>query len=101
MRDQNETQQTVAAWGEDTFGPVADPSTLVERAVTEMTELKEAAGAADPEAMAAEAADVVILLYRLAATQGFDLARAVDEKMHVNRSRRWRSAGDGTGRHLD
>ena len=95
-----ESQQSVAAWGEEAFGPVSDARALVDRAMTEMAELREAVGNGETDESAAEAADVVILLYRLAATQGFDLAHAVDDKMRINRARRWRPAGDGTGQHL-
>ncbi len=47
-----------------------------------------------------EAADVAILLHRLVALAGRDLAEEVDAKMAVNRARRWYAAGDGTGGHV-
>jgi hypothetical protein len=47
-----------------------------------------------------EAADVVILLHRLAGLLGHELHELVDAKMEINRARRWKSAGDGTGGHV-
>ena len=43
---------------------------------------------------------VAILLHRLVALAGRDLAEEVDAKMAVNRARRWYAAGDGTGGHV-
>ena len=100
MNQAVETQESVADWGEETFGPVCDAASLVERAATEMAELREAVDKGGGGESAAEAADVVILLYRLGATLGFDLGQAIDDKMRINRARRWRPAGDGTGQHI-
>jgi NTP pyrophosphatase (non-canonical NTP hydrolase) len=101
MPNPHETQSTIALWGEETFGPVRDPVALAKRASIEMDELIEALEKGDTEEAARETADVLILLNRLSATLGFDLADAVDAKMKVNRARQWVPAGDGTGRHVD
>lgn len=95
-----ENQISVAAWGDQTFGPVDDPLCLVERAREEMAELADAVRGGDKNASALESADVVILLYRLAQTLEYDLESAVAEKMQINRSRLWRPKGDGTGSHI-
>ena len=100
MSSYQESQATVTAWGEETFGPAPELSRLVERAAVEMDELVEAAQAGDIEEAALEAADVLILLFRYAEKNGFDLLDAVDRKMAVNRSRQWLPAGDGTGKHI-
>ena len=47
-----------------------------------------------------EAADVAILLHRLVALMGSDLSAEVDAKMQINRARKWKAAGDGTGGHV-
>jgi NTP pyrophosphatase (non-canonical NTP hydrolase) len=94
-----ETSRTIANWGEDTFGP-ALPEALVARAATELAELAESLASADADAITSEAADVAILLHRLAHLHGWDLTEAVDAKMARNRARIWERSGDGTGRHL-
>ncbi len=47
--------------------------------------------------IAEEAADVAILLYQLGTRCGFDLERAVMEKMAVNKARTWGKADPVTG----
>ena len=70
-----ETSKTIFEWGRDTFGPVTDHNRVIERARLEFDELAEAVreghGVDD---IVAEAADVVILLNRLAGIHGRDLA---------------------------
>ena len=101
QRPGGETQATIAAWGEATFGPARNPGDLVARAQQELKELAEAVAQGQQEEAAMETADVMILLYRLADDLGYDLQDAVKRKMAVNRSRTWIRAGDGTGRHVE
>jgi len=96
----NETSQSIRIWGDETFGKVADLSALVVRARGELDELEQAIRAGDKPEIGKEAADVVILLHRLLALAGMDLTAEVDAKMAINRSRKWRAAGDGTGGHV-
>jgi NTP pyrophosphatase (non-canonical NTP hydrolase) len=96
----NETSQSIRIWGDETFGKVADLSALVARARGELDELDLAIKANDKPEIGREAADVVILLHRLVALAGMDLAAEVDAKMAVNRARKWKPAGDGTGGHV-
>ena len=96
----SETQKSVTDWAEETFGPVRDHTTLVKRAQVEMDELLEATAAADTNEMGKEAADVLILLMRLAEINNIDLNAAVNSKMQENRLRKWQPAGDGTGKHI-
>jgi hypothetical protein len=83
-----ETLQTIAQWCEETFGPVT-PERVAKRAAEEMEELL-----AEPTKVE-EAADVVIVLSRYP-----NLWEAVERKMAVNRARKWRLMGDGTGYHV-
>jgi NTP pyrophosphatase (non-canonical NTP hydrolase) len=98
--DKTEDQISITAWGEETFGPATGPDVLVARALVEMDELLEVVRAGDLAAAALETADVFILLYRVASLCGFDVQDAVDRKMQINRKRRWRRTGDGTGSHI-
>ena len=95
-----ETQRSICEWAEITFGPVSAPVSLVERAMLEMDELKEAVLAEDHSEIGKEAADVLILIYRLADQFGLDLDREVAGKMAINRARTWVKKGDGTGSHI-
>lgn len=95
-----ETSQTICEWGNATFGEARDLTALVARARGEMDELEQAVRDGDLAEAGREAADVVILLHRLVALAGMDLAEQVDAKMAVNRARTWKVAGDGTGGHV-
>lgn len=95
-----ETSHTIREWGDATFGEARDLTALVARARGEMDELEQALRAGDHAEAGREAADVVILLHRLAAILGHDLNEQVDAKMQVNRARKWKAAGDGTGGHV-
>jgi NTP pyrophosphatase (non-canonical NTP hydrolase) len=96
-----ETSSTIAQWAETTFGPVDSLEVLVNRAQHEINELRDAlARNASPAEIAHEAADITIFLHRLAALVGHDLSTAVDQKMSINRQRRWQLSGDGVGQHL-
>ena len=96
----SETQKSVAAWAEETFGPVTGHSVLVRRAMVEMEELLEATEAGDRIEVGKETADIAILLYRLMELNGLDLTEEVTKKMAENRARRWLPKGDGTGKHI-
>lgn len=95
-----ETSKSVCEWGDATFGKVGDLAALVARARGELDELEEAVRAGDLAEAGREAADVAILLHRLVALAGMDLNEQVDAKMVVNRARKWKAAGDGTGGHV-
>ena len=95
-----ETSHTIREWGDATFGTPSDLTVLVQRARVEMDELEQALREGDTAEAGREAADVVILLHRLAGLLGHDLHEQVDAKMQVNRARKWRAAGDGTGGHV-
>lgn len=118
-----ETQQTIGAWIAATF-PGTDPESprkslrLLEEAIelcfacgatpTEIhrTTLKaigdrpDTATYREPDKIAGETADVVIVACGVADMRGFDLAAEVDKKMAINRARTWKVNGDGTGYHV-
>jgi NTP pyrophosphatase (non-canonical NTP hydrolase) len=97
-----ETQASINAWGAKTFGH-GTARAIGGRLQKEMDELLAALDVDEHAALDAtrdEAADVLIMLYRLAGVGGFNLMAALDRKMRVNRKRKWRSNGDGTGEHV-
>ena len=95
-----ESQKSICDWAEKIFGPVTDPCALVERAMMEMKELDDAVADRDLSEIGREAADVMILLYRLVDQFGLDLDGEVQAKMAINRARKWSAKGDGTGSHI-
>ncbi|WP_421781522.1 dATP/dGTP pyrophosphohydrolase domain-containing protein [Kiloniella litopenaei] len=95
-----ETQTTICDWAEKTFGPVKNANDLLKRAMLETTELSEAIAENNIKEIGKETADVVILLYRLLDQYGLDLNKEINEKMAINRARKWKSKGDGTGSHI-
>lgn len=92
---EGETWASIAEWCEATFGPCS-PERVATRAREEMKELVDeteiAAGWTDKARI--EAADVLICLSRVPG-----IWEAVEEKMAINRARKWRIMGDGTGYH--
>ncbi len=100
MTSNHETQESIASWAEDTFGPVAQHVVLVDRAMVELAELRDAVDGNNSDEIGKEAADVVILLYRILELNDRDLHTEVTLKMVENRARRWKAKGDGTGNHI-
>lgn len=96
-----ETQRTISDWAKATFGPVSSNMRVACRANEEMAELLRALSADDANQKAVdEAADVVIVLYRLVDRLGADLMEAVNAKMAINRDRTWQQDGTGHGYHV-
>src|SRR5580658_8723705 len=77
-----ETQDTICAWTEATFGVASSNARVAARANEEMAELLRALTSDDnhPKAIE-EAADIVIILYRLAQRMGKNLHTEIDAKM--------------------
>lgn len=97
-----ENQASISRWARDTFGPTMAPMMrTATRANEEMSELLKALAEDDhnPKAIE-EAADVVILLYVLAARMGESLMAEVDRKMAINRAREWTVDASGHGYHV-
>ena len=96
-----ESQKTVCDWADATFGHCTN-IVSIERMLKEVDELK-LAMKEDPDdfhKISNECADILITLYRIADCYGFDLRSCVDHKMDINRHRKWKSNGDGTGQHI-
>ena len=102
-----ETQISISEWAQQTFGVATSPKKLVERFVEEVVELDAKSafhGLMTPknfDAIQDECADCLVVLYQVAEAYGFDLLTAVDQKMEINRARKWKTAGDGVGQHID
>jgi len=96
-----ETTQSIGRWASETFGDAGSNARVAARANEEMAELLRAATSDQPvEHLVVEAADVVIILARLAYRNGFDLWDEVEKKMAINRARVWRKDGTGHGYHV-
>lgn len=94
--------QAINEWQLETFGEASSVRAWC-RFEEELEELIEAdCPPQEPDAkLADEAADVVITLAGwLKARTGLDLAEAVEQKMRINRARKWNVRGDGTGYHV-
>lgn len=95
-----ENCETIGGWADRAFGPASSDARVAARANEEMAELLRAVTAdLPPDIYLEEAADVVIVLCRLAHLHGIDLFDLVDEKMAVNRARLWEKDGTGHGYH--
>lgn len=97
----NESEHSIATWADDTFGPATSNMRIAARANEEMSELLRALSVDDNnQKAAAEIADVVIILTRLARNLGTGIASEVCGKMEINRSRRWNKDNTGHGYHV-
>jgi len=94
-----ETQKTICDWAVGTFGEPDSVERLLARLNDEYIELVNAVLLGDD--VEGEAADVVVVLYQLCQKAGIDLKVAVDNKMIVNRARKWSVTADGVGQHID
>ena len=96
-----ETCTTIGEWASQTFGDAGCNARVAARANEEMAELLRAATSdKSPEEIIVEAADVVIILARLAYRNGFEGWEEVEKKMAINRARVWRKDGTGHGYHV-
>lgn len=103
----SEDQLTMAQWSLETFGykTVSDNAT---RGNVEMAELlwalQDFVADPTPQKMSnvrEEAADVAVFLNHVASSTGFDLHRAIEEKMTVNRKRTWGKGTNGKDQHIE
>lgn len=92
---ESETIASVTAWANETFGQ-ATIWTQIQRAKKEFTELL-AGNLSDTDAVAEEAADVCICLYRVIGTLD---PEAINKKMAINRARKWNVDGQGCAQHV-
>jgi len=126
----NETFESIGRWSLDTFGPGDDPKVHVGRILDETLEAAYAAGldfdeilrraskAGDKahrefgnlpladakramrKALPGELADIVVTVAAAASRIEVDIPAEVHRKMAVNRARKWKCFGDGTGQHI-
>lgn len=95
-----ETQASINEWITSTFGDAGSNISVAARANEEVAELMMALAINDLDVHSVEeAADIVIILYRLAERFGMDLHAEIDRKMGINRARRWNVA-NGHGYHV-
>lgn len=98
-----ETQKTICDWANKTFGYPKSLEVVIDRMINEVEELKiidYRKDESDLQKIADECADIYITLVRVIDTIGFDLQSCVNHKMQINRARKWKSNGDGTGKHV-
>lgn len=100
-----ENQKTISEWGTKTFGYPKSPQAIIDRMIKECKELEEiriANNFGTPysyEKVADECADIYIVMCQVMHTLGYSLESCIDHKMQINRGRKWKIAGDGTGQH--
>jgi len=101
LEEARETQASINEWIESAFGPAPSAVSIFARANQEMSEMGMALANDDADRHAVEeAADVVIILYRLAHKFGIDLGAEIDRKMAINSKSRWK-VGNGHGYHIE
>jgi len=92
---------SIGRWADRTFGE----STIKARWARVEEEVKEARAKlkevehGNLDDFAEELADIYITLCGVAQTAGIDLTDEINRKMHINRGRKWKLRGDGTGQH--
>lgn len=96
-----ETQRSISRWADDTFGDKCSNLSIATRANKEMAELVMclANDELDPHAVE-ECADICIVLLRLVERHNLSLLQAIEDKMQVNRARKWNLDGHGHGYHV-
>lgn len=96
-----ETEASVAAWADETFGPTTSNMRIAARANEEMAELLRALSVDDNHPKAAEEiADIVIVLTRLARNLRTSIRSEIEHKMEINRLRTWKKDNTGHGYHV-
>ncbi len=95
-----ETQASIVKWADETFGPIADEETAAKRMFDEVFEMEDDYFEDQYDKVAKEFIDVFVTGVRFLAMKGIDFQEALDAKMAINRARKWRSNGDGTGQHI-
>ena len=97
-----ETQKTISEWATKTFGYPKSPEVAIRRMLQECVELHlKLDEGCTHEQYADEITDIFITGYQAMTTIGFDVQACIDHKMEINRHRKWKLAGDGTGQHIE
>lgn len=97
-----ETQESITAWADETFGIPETNLSVAKRAMKELKELITCLEQDDQHPKAkVEIADVDIVLARLAERLGADRQTEINLKMEINRKRKWVLDGNGHGQHVE
>lgn len=98
----HETQRTISDWAVKTFGNSKSVEIVIKRMLKECYELQELLDSKKwtEEQLADELADIFICGYRAFDALGFKANACIDHKMQINRARKWKMNGDGTGQHI-
>lgn len=96
----SETQNSIVQWSKATFGECKNINRMAVRLNSELAELLAHISLEEWKKARDECADVYIVLVSLVNILGDDLHYRVDQKMRINRARKWQSFGDGTGQHI-
>lgn len=109
-------QQSIAQWGRETFGhpgEVPPPLPIATRMNVEVAELLNGLAELDKvplltrehetmtASVAAECADVAIMLVQVADALGVDLEEEIAAKMQINRARAWARGANGKVQHVE
>jgi len=89
----------IQKWCVETFGEVIDWDLYISRIIEELQELRTSISEGDRINEAEEFSDVFILLLRAVIERGIDIETAIDDKMVINKNRKWSSV-DGIGRSI-
>jgi NTP pyrophosphatase (non-canonical NTP hydrolase) len=101
MGPKYETQRTISDWASETFGNPT-PEIAIQRMLKECKELEnKLSNGASYDDLADELADVFITGYKAFDVLGYQAHACIDHKMQINRGRRWKCNGDGTGQHIE
>ncbi len=93
-----ETQYSISAFGFPRSLEVMRARLLEEVKELELIDIWSSSDSIDK--IADKCADIYIVMVQLMNMIGFDLHAHVDYKMAINRSRKWKLEGDGTGQHI-
>lgn len=100
----HETQKTISEWANKIFGiPDDNAERIMWRMLMEADELKEKLLSGEEwhsNEVADEIADIFIVGYQCFTVLGMDAQECIDRKMKINRARKWKLNGDGTGQHI-
>ena len=102
MTDWNETPRTVWAWARISFAKEGMTDRyIITRAIDELHEALAALDISEENThkCALEATDAIIVLYNLFGKYGYDLPSMINDKMVINRARKWHWKG-GQWRHV-
>lgn len=109
QQGQGALQDFIVRWRELTFGVHTTPAKQIERMLDEVREMEDLAilctvsrdeeQKAYTEKFKKEMADILIVMFCVAASVDFDLIAAVKDKMRINLTREWEVTGPGVGRH--